>query len=197
MCKLAVILLASGFSSRFGSDNKLLMPYKTSTVIETVMGEILASDISQDIIVITQYQKIIKLYESNKLTKVIKNKEAATGISASVKLGIEAAASVEGYLFIPGDQVGLKRDVLDKLVREFHKNKDHVIVPCYNDQVGSPKIFPKSLRPDLLKLKGDEGGRGLIKKEGALVHYVKILDVQSNDDIDTQEDYKRLREANK
>ena len=52
---LSAIVLAAGLSKRMGQQNKLLLSYKTKTIIETTLENILASGI-KDIIVVTGHE---------------------------------------------------------------------------------------------------------------------------------------------
>lgn len=198
MSRVGVIVLASGFSRRFGEDNKLLMPLGTKTVIQEVMDEIQALDLSKHkLCMVTQYQEIIEVYKRDKRIKIAINKQAHKGISSSIKLGVEAVGQVDGYMFIPADQIGITCELLTTLIEIFKKKPNHIIVPIYNNKPGSPKIFPKSYKEDLLSLQGDEGGRQIIKDDNSQIHHVIISDASGNKDIDTLKDYNEIREARK
>lgn len=189
------MILASGFSERFGNDNKLLMPLKHKTVIETTVSHVRQSYVAKDLIVVTQYEEIKDLFDGIDEVKVCMNLHPDKGISQSVIIGVEATTDVSGYMFIPGDQVCLSAKSIEALSKVFDANPGNIVIPVYGGRYGSPKIFPQSMREALLSLKGDEGGRTLIKTHRDKVIELVIDDLKENEDIDTLVDYNRIREV--
>ena len=55
---VTAIVLAAGLSKRMGNKNKLLLPYKNKTVIETVVENIIASGIEEVIVVVSDRKRI-------------------------------------------------------------------------------------------------------------------------------------------
>ena len=54
------IVLAAGSSIRMGLENKLTLPYSSSTILETVIDQLLASDIDEIIVVLGHEKEKIK-----------------------------------------------------------------------------------------------------------------------------------------
>jgi CTP:molybdopterin cytidylyltransferase MocA len=101
---------------------------------------------------------------------------------------------VTGYIFIAGDQILLKPETLKELVDVFNAHSDSILVPVYAGVYGSPKIFPESMKEELMALQGDKGGSSLIKKYKELVIELAIKDTNENWDMDSEEDYIRIKE---
>lgn len=194
MKALGTIILASGYSKRFGNTNKLLMPLKNQSVIELTTAHLLDANVSSHCIVVTQYDLVAERFSHDSRVQVVMNDEADQGITASIKKGIRACEGASGYLFLPGDQVCIQSSTIKKLVEVFENNPDRIIVPVYQGSYGGPKIFPSSLKEELLGLKGDSGGRRLIGDHCEMVLEVPIANVNENRDIDTYEDYCCIRE---
>ena len=100
--KTAVIYLASGNSKRFGYENKLLKNIQTKPMYRYGLDRLI--DICKEkeefeVIVITQYQEIMKQIQYDSVTTVF-CKESQYGISWSIKAGIKAAKDAEFYTFI-------------------------------------------------------------------------------------------------
>jgi len=193
MAGLTVIVMASGFSRRFGKENKLLIPLGSMTLIERTLQSIQQANIGH-IILVTQYEEVANLYAHNPLVKVVMNPEAKAGISASIRLGIKASTSSKGFMFVPADQIFLKPITLKALAQKHDEKPDKIIIPVYQGIEGSPKIFPVLLKPQLLALTGDRGGRDIIHENQTLIELHHFDDIIDHLDIDTYDSYQRIRE---
>ena len=60
---------------------------------------------------------------------------------------------------------------------------------------GNPVLFPSDLLPDLQKIRGDKGARGLLKQYAARVHLVPLPGKRALTDLDTPEDWAAWRAA--
>lgn len=188
---ITAIIMASGYSRRM-KKNKLLLEYKGKMLIQQTIDMILKCDFSQ-IILVAREKEIIQLGKSSGLT-VIENKKADRGISESIKLGVTYAGNRDGYMFFTADQPLLNVDIINKLLQSFCQDKAHIIVPHYAGRRGSPVIFPKKFKQDLLHLEGDVGGKIIINKYFEQVRFLEIDNEKSLFDVDTQEDYKKILE---
>jgi len=188
---ITAIILASGFSRRMGRD-KLLLKLGDKTIIENTIGIIKKCDFSEIIMVYRDEMvgNIGKRYN----IKTIFNDRAEEGMSASVKLGVANAVNTDGYMFFTGDQPLLTADTIKGLMSQFYNNKDFIIVPRYNGRPGTPTIFPVSCKEELLRIEGDKGGRSIISKNPEKVIYLDISDENEGIDIDTWEDYERIKD---
>lgn len=192
MAKIGAIIMASGFSRRFGHRNKLLMPIKGKTLIETVVSQLLESGLFSPVVIVTQYDEIEAIYKDNSNVSLVRNRTPEDGITTTMKLGIETIDHVDAYMFVPGDQIGLTIENLETIVEAFKKNGDKIIVPSYGGNNGSPKIFPAVYRDNLMRLQGDVGGKQLINK---YLDKLVCIDLprEGNLDIDTEACYKKIK----
>lgn len=60
---------------------------------------------------------------------------------------------------------------------------------------GNPVLFPAEMLPELRKIKGDKGARGLLKQHASRVHLVPLPGRRALIDLDTPEDWAAWREA--
>ncbi len=60
---------------------------------------------------------------------------------------------------------------------------------------GNPVLFPASLLPELARIKGDKGARGLLKQQAARVHLVPLPGHHATIDLDTPEDWDAWRNS--
>lgn len=185
------IIMASGLSRRMG-QNKLTMKVNDVSMIENVVRECSLSNL----------RKVLIVYNKGEVLEEVKdypisyvyNQSAEEGQSASIKLGIKSLDNMDldGYMFLVGDQPFIKSSVINTLLRNFKRNYHNIVLPIYDDKNGSPVIFPKCLRKDFNSLKGDLGGREIIRNYKNITK-VNIKDPMLGIDIDTPEEYESLR----
>lgn len=187
--------MASGFSSRMKED-KLLMKIGGVTLIDRVIASCVDSRLG-DIILIYRTDEVRDI-ALNQGIKAIKNENADKGQSESVKLGAKNAdQNSKGIMFIVGDQPFLDAATIDTIISEFEVYSEKVIIPIFGERKGSPTIFPSSLRSELESLEGDIGGRDVIRKNLDKVKYINIENHKAGMDMDTQEDYKKMKGEDK
>ena len=196
--KINLILLASGNSKRF-NGNKLLTDFKGSLLYMHTLDKIkkLHSNIIKfnKVIVVTQYEDI----KSSALDlgfDVILNKESDLGISNSIKLGINRDLNAEGYMFMVCDQPFIKIDTIKKLIYEFEKGEKGICSVGFNNRLGNPNIFSRIYIDELSSLKGDVGGKAVLKKHLDDLMIVQVSDKLELKDIDTIEDVINIENDN-
>ena len=183
------IILAAGYSKRMG-ENKLSLNLDGQSIIEHVMDSVLSYNFN-DIVLIGRDENVLKLSQKRGI-KTIFNNRAIYGQSESIKLGIINSCDADGYMFFTGDQPFIDTDTIRLLNYAFDKYKHSIIVPTFDSRRGSPVIFPKRFRDELLCLQGDTGGRIIIDKYKNDVRFVELNNQLPLLDIDTPEDYKNI-----
>lgn len=185
------VIMASGFSSRMKAD-KLLLKINEITLIERVIAASSQSKL-KDIVLVYRRDEVRDIADKYGI-KAIKNNNADRGQSESIKLGLSNLSSdSKGIMFIVSDQPFLDSDTIDKIINEFEKNSESIIIPKYNNKKGNPTIFPTYLKDDFYMLEGDVGGKALIDKNPKLVKYVDIENYIAGIDMDTKEEYEKLK----
>ncbi len=190
--KIDAILMASGISKRFG-ENKAFLPFKNRTFIEHILHVISNSNILHVKAVINpQLYEYLSKKNLHVKIELIKNNEYLKGQSKSIKLGVESCEKSDGYMFLSLDQPLLSVDTINLVLKNFEQGK--IIVPKYEDKNGLPTIFDKKFANELKNIKGDIGGRDIIKKHFKDVKFVKIENPLEGLDIDTKDDFEKLKE---
>lgn len=190
---ISAILLGAGRSQRMGR-NKLLLPWGKETILERCLGTLLRSKVEEIILVVNDRTWNHLKMEREERVKVICNPHPRKGMSYSIRCGMKALSPrSRGILIALGDQPFLKARTVNALLKAFEERRDKIIVPSFKGERGHPVIFPIRLREGLLKLKGDEGGRSILKRYREEVHEVRVRSDGVLQDIDTWEDYKKRR----
>ena len=185
------IIMASGFSRRMKTD-KLLLKLGDKMVLEKVIESCVKSNLD-DIMVIYRKEEIKNIAERYNL-KTVLNENAIEGQSASIKLGANnIEQDMKGMMFIVGDQPHLDPITINTIIDEFEVDQEKIIIPIYNENKGNPTIFPVHLKEQLLALAGDVGGKEVINNNLDRVKYVDIENYQAGMDMDTIEEYEKLK----
>ena len=184
------ILLAAGSSSRLGSPKQLLI-WKNQYLINFVINEILRSKINDLVVVLGENGQKIKNVIKHKV-KIIHNGNWIEGKSSSIKAGISLLNNeTQGAMFFVVDQPFININLINKLINEFNKTPDHIIVPCNKGRICNPVLFPKKCFSELVLLSGDEGGKQIIKHTKH-IKWNNFDDERLFLDIDTKADYEEI-----
>lgn len=184
---ITAIIMASGYSKRMGTKDKLNLKYNGKTLIEMTIDTILNCDF-KEIILVAREENILELGKQKRI-KVIKNENADKGISESIKLGVSNAVTSKGYMFIAADQPFLDVDIVNQLISKFNKYPDSIIIPIFEKRRGNPVIFPYELKEEFLNLNGDIGGKMIIEKHKDKLKFIEVDKGIKLFDIDTKEEY--------
>lgn len=188
---LALIVMAAGSSTRFGS-NKLLACYKGEPVCARVFA---ATDTGLfcRAVTVTQYAGVAALAEAAGHTVVI-NDRPELGASLTVRLGLQAidADGVDGALFAVADQPLLTRQSVEALISCWQASPGRMAALAANGKKGNPVIFPRALFSELMALEGDRGGSAVIKEHKELLTLCDAAQPQELYDIDTAEEFIKI-----
>ncbi len=186
---ISAILLAAGESKRMGKP-KQLMPFGQNTVVEQVIDNLLSSVVNEVIVVVGyRAEEVIKSIVG-KPVKIAINPNYQQGMSTSIIAGLNLVDSrAQAVMLALGDQPLINSQTINRLIAEFYNHDKGIATPTYQGGRGHPIIFAIKYKEKLLELKGDIGGRQIVKD-----HPDDILEVAVNSqsiitDIDTISDY--------
>jgi len=119
--------------------------------------------------------------------RLVKNPTPELGVSRSIAIGLGALPeTIDAALIAVGDQLYLTAEAIAELVRAFLPGQ--IVVPRYDDHRGNPPIFDRRFIPELLRLRGDRGGQGVIDAHPDAVIEVG-LPAAMGDDVDRPEEW--------
>jgi CTP:molybdopterin cytidylyltransferase MocA len=182
------VIMASGFSRRMG-ENKLFMEFLGEPMLERIV-KLLSSLPFHEITLVGRENKSEALGEKYRV-RYVHNRDASLGQSESMRLGV-LKSSGEGIGFFPADQPLLTREVVLRLLWEFQK-KNIITLPVINGRRNSPVFFPNSSKKELIKIKGDTGGKNIIKRTEILNEIVFESSLYF-EDIDSYEKLEEIYE---
>lgn len=185
---VTAVVMASGFSKRMGTD-KIKLRYNGMSLLENVLDKLKFSNFYE--IIVCGREKWTKDITAKYNCKYLENKNAELGQSESVKLGVMNAHG-KAYAFFTADQVLLTTGTIKKLMFNFEKY-GYITIPASGGERFSPVFFPNDKKNQLLKLKGDIGGKEIIRNT-PLISLVEFPYADEFMDIDTPDDYSMIVE---
>lgn len=188
--KISGIILAAGLSTRMG-EPKQLLPFRGSTIIETVIDNLLGSKLNEVIVVIGHEAKKIQAHIQHKPVKVVFNPDYQEGMLTSAQHGVGSiSASADAFAMTLVDLPLITPDLVDMVIDAYVQSAGGIAVPSYNYRRGHPVIFDRGYADQILGLDENSGGvRSLYKKYADDIHYVTVDTDRVLTDIDYREDY--------
>ena len=163
------ILLASGFSRRFGAQNKLLMPFCGKPLARLTLELVSSSDIFKTVFFVAHDEEVAFLADGLPV-KVIRNMRSGLGQRESVRLGVEKSAE-DYYAFFPCDKPLLSAPAVRRIVAE--RKAGCIVEPYTAEGPCNQAVFSAVFREELLTLAAGEHPRDI-----KLRHAEKIIPVE-------------------
>ena len=104
----------------------------------------------------------------------------------------QAGDDWEAVVVLLGDQPLVPGRAVARVVEAWRAGAGPVVTATYGGRPGHPKLFDRRLLPDLLRLTGDTGARGLLATHPDRVHRVEVGDLGSDADVDVEADLVRV-----
>lgn len=185
------ILLAAGLSTRMGAPKQLL-PFGESTIVETVVDNMLGAKFDEVIVVVGHRAEEIQTQLGTRPIKTVFNPDYRDGMLTSAQTGIRTLEASNAFALMLVDQPFITSALIDQVVDAYLQAEKGIALPSYNYKRGHPVIFDQKYARDILALTSESGGvRTLFKKYGDDIHYVTVDTDAVLRDIDYREDYER------
>jgi molybdenum cofactor cytidylyltransferase len=164
--------MAAGFSTRFGGQNKLLVPFRGKPLARHTLDLICGLDCFSRIFFVAAEDAVFALAGGLPVTAV-RNGHPEWGQRESIRLGIEAALAGNGspggagpaaeyYVFFPCDQPLLNAASVRRIVAA--RRPGRIVQPCCRGEPGNPVLFSGLFRDALRGLAKGERGRDIIRR---------------------------------
>lgn len=191
-CKVPLILLAAGESRRMGTPKQLLL-YKGQSLIRHAATEAITSNTHPIIVVLGANSDRISSELINLPIHITGNSQWQKGMSSSIATGINsllASVDFDAFIVALADQPLITAKIYNLLIERYHQNRPKAIASNYNNTLGVPALFDRTLIPELLKLKHQGGAKQLLKQYSDRNFNLDLPEAAI--DIDTPADYQNL-----
>ena len=190
---VGIVLLAAGSSSRLGRPKQSLK-YNNQTLLQHSLQIAIASNSTKHVVVLGAHAESIKEEIDYQNIHVALNSRWQEGMASSIFCGIKAISTIapfiEGVIIMVCDQPYTSTILINRLLTTHQQTKKEIVACGYENIIGTPVFFHRSLFPELLQLAGDMGARNLIRQYADKVQVVPFP--EGKIDIDTEEDYREL-----
>ena len=185
------ILLAAGFSKRFGT-NKLLAPLPAGTAeagtpVAVAAARHLAAALPEPLAVVRpRSQKLAQLIREAGCKTVV-CRSAADGMGTSLAMGIRASEDADGWVIALADMPFIRPETIARIAAGLAEGAV-IAAPACNGERGHPVGFARRFRDDLLALTGDEGARRILREHPDWITQYEVDDPGVLRDVDTPAD---------
>ncbi len=194
--KVAAVVLAAGAGRRFRAP-KQLARWRGKPLLLHVLDALRGARVCCVRVVIGAYadrvRPVVEAWADTQRLPwsdwdVVLNPHWREGLSTSVRAGLASLTSVDAALFPLADQPRVTADLLNTLIAVYEHERSPIVAPRYNGRPGAPVLFDACLFPALNALRGDVGGRALIRDHPRWVTWVDWPDASAGWDVDVPQD---------
>ena len=185
--RIAAIVLAAGQSRRMGQENKLLMEFNHKSVIKTVVGNLVDSNVKH-VFVATGHDedRVVDELAEFEVT-MTRNPDYKSGLSTSLRTSLtQVPADYDGVLICLGDMPFVTSDHVNELIDAFNPQAEHnICVPTYRGKRGNPVLWDRKYFQEMMEVRGDVGAKHMIGDYEEFVIEVETRSPGVLTDLDT------------
>lgn len=185
--KIGCVIMASGLGKRFGG-NKLMADFCGKPMIQRALDA--TEGLFSRRVVITRHESVAALCRAQNVDVVLHDLPHR---SDTVRLGLEYLGDLDACMFLPGDQPLLRRETVAMLLENWKEAPEQIVRPAYEENEGSPVLFPSWSFPELKDLPEGKGGGVVITAHPHEVCRIPIANPFELADADTPENLELLK----
>jgi molybdenum cofactor cytidylyltransferase len=193
MVNTAIIILAAGNSTRFGSIKQLLR-FNNKTLLQHAIDEAKQAAADPIVVVLGANANEVSASIDNTGVEIVVNNRWVEGMASGIVAGVGKTSSlqdnVHNIIIAVCDQPFITSVLFEQLFKTQSESRKGIVACSYADTIGTPVLFTQKYFDHLLSLRGDEGAKKLLKSymtDVATVNFPK-----GDIDIDTETDYQEL-----
>lgn len=185
------LILAAGASSRFGRPKALLpMPGTGKTLLDQAIqnGRVLSRDVR---VLCGAWYPLIRFRATAQPSAWLQVPDWQEGLSVTLACGLASLGpKVKGVFVLVADQPLLDEASLQAFGQAARFMPHQPVAADYQGRPGVPAYLPRWLWPEVMALEGDKGAGQLL----ASVRATTVVIPGVHDDVDTPEDWQRIRQ---
>ncbi len=174
-------------------QHKLLLPLLGKPLVLHAVESARASAVDETVVVVGYRAEAVREALAGQPVRIVQNPDYAQGQSTSLRAGVAALApNTEAAMILLGDQPLLTAEMLNTLIAAWKRTGNLIVAPVFGGQRGNPVLFSRALFPELLAVRGDQGGREVLQRHAGEVALVQMGDPSAAVDVDTWQEYQAL-----
>lgn len=195
MTKITAIILAAGTSSRYGQENKLLLPFGQSVVVrETVQAVLKAGVLNPIVVTGHQCERVEAALHDLPVLRVHNPNYRAGEMLSSIQTGLrhilaQSDQHIEAVFIVLGDQPLLPPQLLRRLSQAFGRQCAEILAPRFDGVRGHPVLMARKWWAEALALQPGQNLRELLKAHPEAVAFLQVNSDIVLRDVDTPQAY--------
>ena len=195
---MIAVVPAAGLSTRMGRP-KLALPLGDRTILEHVVAALRPCAYQTVVVIGPHVPELVPLAESAG-AKVCLLTEQTPDMRATVERGLQwiedhfRPRSTDAWLLSPADHPTLEPSVVRELCDSFRSDPAHsILIPAHSGRRGHPALVAWKHVAGIRAMPADRGINAYFREHAADVREVAVNSDGVLCDLDTPEDYERLR----
>lgn len=186
------LILAAGSSSRM-KQPKMLMEFNGTTFIQHIIQTAKQLRDTTIAVVTGCYHDLLQPVLMNELVDIIYNAAWEKGMGSSISAGITQLnqSSISNCFVLVCDQPYITATLLKEMLQQKELTGKGIVACGYQDTFGTPVLFDQRYFKLLMQLDGPVGAKKMVQQ--FFDDTVMVDFPEGAVDIDTPEDYRRLR----
>jgi molybdenum cofactor cytidylyltransferase len=170
---------------------KHLLLLEGKPVIGHCLDNIAAAGIDEIVVVVGPHFGRAAKALSRGAVSVVVNEERSSDMAGSVRVGLQALdQSCTGVLVCLADHPLASAGAMQTLMLAHVRSPEKIVIPAHNGRRGHPTLFPTSILNEIFVM---NTLRDIVRKDRGRVRIVDVADQGVILDMDTPEDYARVR----
>lgn len=161
--QLEVLLLAAGAAKRFGSSKQLATYDGMPLVRHAALAALTVRGARVTVVLGARAAEVARALAGLPLRHIV-NHRWHEGLASSIRCGIaKRHPQVRAVLLMLADQPDVAAPELLRLVRRWRRQPQRMVAARYAGVIGVPAIIPRTYLAAFSKLRGDQGGRHVLR----------------------------------
>lgn len=162
--RVSAVILAAGKSKGHSIDRIVEM---TETFSRSPVDEV--------ILVLGYRAEAVKERLAGDKVRVVVNRDYEGALSRSLRCGLRAVTTDTSAVFLAlGNQEFIDSSLIGDLLQIYRHERSSIVAPSQGGRRMHPLIFDRMLLPELLKVRGNVGGRDVIRRHEEKIRNVHI-----------------------
>ncbi len=187
---IGAIVLAAGYSSRFGGSKLLAELANGKTVFQQTVERI--GEGLGELLIITRPELAPQLQALAPDTTILSFQHADLGMGATLAYASQTIPQWAGCLVCLADMPFIEAATYRQISQQL--TQETIVTPIFESRVGNPVAFGSSFFAELAALQGDSGGRKLTRMHPEAVRELHVTDPGILQDIDTPDELARYQQ---